>query len=68
MLKSTLGLTVLLGAIGPAAAENKSARGSTVKFVHPDAYVSPYPTQSVADVTDTVPSEPQANIRSHAPL
>ena len=44
MLKSTLGLAVLLGAIGSAAAENKSARGSTVKFVHPDAISHRIPT------------------------
>ena len=66
MLKSTLGLAVLLGAVGPAAAENKSGRGLTVKFIHPDAYVSPYPDQSVADVTGTLPTEPQANIGPHA--
>ena len=37
-----------------------------VKFIHPDAYVSPYPDQSIAAVTGTVPTEPQAKIGSHA--
>jgi hypothetical protein len=68
MLKSTLGLAVLLGGISPATADDKSGRAWTTKFVHPDTYVSPCADQPMTDPIDAAQSEAQTSSQSHAPV
>ncbi|HSD92436.1 MAG TPA: hypothetical protein VLB11_05360 [Methyloceanibacter sp.] len=68
MLKSTLGLAVLLGGISPATADDKSGRAWTAKFVHPDAYVSSRADQSMADAIDSGQTGTQNRVQSQAPI